>query len=169
MTKKENKNESAGAFIEEKKKKKKPKDKSKNSIPTLSSEGKSIKINYEISGGGEIVNRVIERMNKELSVLKNGSNGSTVLNLSILQCTEGDRWGRICCGELGVGWIVLEIEWNLKDEKGCVLVQGASKLRDSGVVGFSDLCDNYYGEKNLINTLTPKLAEEIKSKSLPFL
>ena len=167
MTKKENKNESAGAFIEEKKK---PEDKSKNSIPTLSSEGKSIKINYEISGGGEIVNRVIERMNKELSVLKNGSkNGSTVLNLSILQCTEGDRWGRICCGELGVGWIVLEIEWKLKDEKGCVLVNGASKLRDSGVVGCSDLCDNYYGEKNLINTLTPKLAEEIKSKSLPFL
>jgi hypothetical protein len=108
-------------------------------------------------------------MNRELRVLKNGSNNSIMLNLNILQCTEGSRWGRICCGELGLGWIVLETKWELVDEKGCVLVKGASKLRDSGALGCVDMCANDYGEQSLLKTITPNLAKEIKSKSRPFL
>ena len=136
-----------------------------------SNESVGVKIRYKISGGGEIVNRVIERLNKELGVLKNGSNNPNMcLNLNILQCTEGSRWGRICCGELGAGWIVLEIKWELIDEKkGCVLVKGRSKLRDSVAIGCADVCESNYGEENLLNTMTPNLATEIKSKSRAFL
>jgi len=155
----------------EEKKKKKMKKKKKLTKKENNNESVGVKIKYEISGGGEIVNRVIERMNKELDVLKNGSNNPIMsLNLNILQCTEGSRWGRMCCAEVGVGWIVLEIKWELIDEnKGCVLVKGASKLRDSAAIGFADLCESNYGEENLLNTMTPNLATEIKSKSRAFL
>jgi hypothetical protein len=186
LTKKEDINESVGVFntgrsteIEKAKKKK---------TATNSSKVERIKINYEINVGGdegddlgdEIVNRVIERMNEELGhdVLKNGSNGPKVLNLNILQCTKGSRWTRIFVFLYGgllvsvllrAGWIVLEVEWELIDEKGCVLVKGASTLCDSAAIGIFDMFERGYGKKTLLNKLTPKLAGKIKAKSLPFL
>jgi hypothetical protein len=180
LTKKEVMNgESVGVFdtgrsteIEKAKKKK-----SKTAI-TTSSEVERIKIIYEINGGDEIVNRVIERMNKELGhgVMKNGSNGSIngsskMLNMNIIQCAKGSRWWRRIGALWRIGWIVLEVEWELIDnEKGCILVKGASTLRDSAdTVGIVEWYERNYGEKTLLNTLTPMLATEIKSKSLPFL
>jgi hypothetical protein len=58
----------------------------------------------------------------------------------------------------------------IDNEKGCILVKGASTLRDSAdTVGIVEWYERNYGEKTLLNTLTPMLATEIKSKSLPFL
>lgn len=138
-----------------------------------------IAIKYEIIGGDEIVNRFIGALERslrpkihkheELGQMKNTSIDSKILNIKILQCTEGSRMGRICCAEMGVGWVVLEIQWALKDEKGNVLANGSKKLQDSGNIGIADLCASDIGERRLLDTMAPKLAAEIKSNTLTFL
>ena len=125
------------------------------------------KIEFNVIKGDEITNRVIERLKNELESLKEYFQLSTeVLTLNIIQCTDGSRWGRMCCGELGVGWIVLEIKWRLIDEYQSVLVEGASKLHHSGGIGCADIMEKDFGENSLLNSLAPKLAEEIKAKIL---
>ena len=57
-----------------------------------------LRINYEVSGGDEIANRVIDRMDKELAELKkiDSNNGTKELTLNMLQCTEGSLDGVAC-------------------------------------------------------------------------
>ena len=131
-----------------------------------------LKVVYNINGGDESTNRVCDRLDKELQSLKKFTTGSPkILTLEIIRCTEGSRWGRICCAELGEGWIILKIRWALTIEGSpeTVLATGESKLEDSGNIGCSDLCDSNYGEHALLDILTPKLVEKITLSVRPSL
>ena len=134
-----------------------------------------IKIVYDFpsKGAGEIVNRVMDRLNECFKktfpnlIVESTSKSRYVLTVTLLQCTEGSRWGRICCGELGVGWVVLEIQWKLTDTvTSIVLTKGTKKLRDSGAIGFVDMCKSDMGEVALLDEMTPKLANKIALASL---
>lgn len=85
--------------------------------------------------------------------------------------------GRICCAELGVGWVVLEIKWKLlakkktdtkeQDGQEIVVCEGTKKLRDSGGIGFIDMCESDFGENILLKVMAPDLAREIVDKLYP--
>mmetsp|Transcript_48506 Transcript_48506/g.48867 ORF Transcript_48506/g.48867 Transcript_48506/m.48867 type:complete len:135 (-) Transcript_48506:106-510(-) len=124
-----------------------------------------LKIVYDISAGDEMTNRVVDCLNKELAELKSSTKGSPkVLKLDINSCTKGSRWGRMCCAELGMGWIKLQVKWTLMLEKE-LLVEGTWKGDDAAGIGFTDLCDSDAGENILLHKLVPKLAADIKAKT----
>ncbi|KAL3893227.1 MAG: hypothetical protein SGARI_008304 [Bacillariaceae sp.] len=93
--------------------------------------------------------------------------GKQTIKIDILQCTEGSRCGRICCSEIGVGWVVLEIKWQLlQGKRDIVVAQGKDKLRDGGSIGCADMCSSDVGENALLKQMAPKLAKDIV-KALP--
>jgi hypothetical protein len=75
------------------------------------------------------------------------------IQLKIKRCSEGSRWGRICCGELGMGWSLLFVEWTLveKDAEndGTLIGPEVVQCRNSGAIGFVDVCESDYGEKSV--------------------
>lgn len=120
----------------------------------------NICIEYHVYNAGEIVNRVIEALNSSLARngIENNKQGSRTLSIEILECTDGSRWGRICCAELGYGWIILDARWKVKDMDGKILKQGTKVWNDSGAIGLDDVCESDLGEKRLLGDMTPKLA-----------
>jgi len=92
--------------------------------------------------------------------------GDISLKISLLKCTEGDRCGRICCGKLGMGWVVLKAEWQLVQKDGTPLAaKHHEKLRDSGGLGGClDLCQRDIGHTRLIE-LADEMARKIARES----
>ena len=104
-----------------------------------------LEIQFHISGAGDdITNRFCNCLEKELKSVKRHAKGN-VLVITINQCSKGGRWSRMCCAELGMGWIRLNMRWELKDsnsnKSGAVLASGKCNLEDSGNIGCSDLCE----------------------------
>jgi hypothetical protein len=72
-----------------------------------------------------LANKVVERMSE---TIQRGSffppnKGDITLKITVMACSEGSRCGRICCGELGVGWVMLDCDW--------LLMRGAAKSQKS--------------------------------------
>ena len=127
-----------------------------------------IQLSVQIVGGDEISNRVVDKLRTQLSTqfhIMDGTAATThpTLSIVVLQCTAGSRWGRACCAELGMGWVVLEIQWKLTssstgDDTVACLAQGCEKRRDAGNMGFGDFCSSDVGERALFDDMVPKLA-----------
>lgn len=136
----------------------------------------SVRIMFNVSGSaGETVNRVIDAMGAKLkeTIPNCNEKGSNTLTIDILQCTEGSRWGRVCCSEVGVGWVVLEVSWKLVAGKEVIppdatppkiLCEGTKKLRDGGNLGFADLCEPKLGESTLVEDMVPRLVIKISTQ-----
>jgi hypothetical protein len=90
------------------------------------------------------------------------SKGNIILKITVLACSGGSRFGRICCAELGVGWVMLDCEWLLMtgDAKLTKTTKPTKpkteSLRSSGAIGFTDVCDASYGENTISNDLCYK-------------
>lgn len=89
--------------------------------------------------------------------------GNITLKIDLLQCQEGSRWGRMCCGGLGFGWVVLETEWRLSRGAKPLLTK-RELLRDSGAIGCADVGNKKFGYHTLIK-LAQKMALTIGSES----
>lgn len=88
----------------------------------------------------------------------------TVIHINLLQCSKGDRTTRVWCGEVGLGWIVIEVEWNMtKGKKSITSKPIRIKHYHSAGRGSYDLCDRKYGERTLLHNLCVKAATEIKN------
>ena len=108
----------------------------KDQVPFFS----ELKIEFDITDGDEITNRFCDRLEKELTRVKRRCVGDVLL-ITIKQCSKGGRWTRMCCAELGMGWVRLVIHWALKNSNGEVLASGSCHLEDSGNIGCSDIFD----------------------------
>lgn len=83
-----------------------------------------------------------------------------VLVITIKQCSKGGRWARMCCAELGMGWMRLSMRWELKDSKGgAALASGECHLEDSGNIGFSDLCERSVPCNSLVLPLKTQFSQ----------
>jgi hypothetical protein len=114
-----------------------------------------------------MANAIVERM---LETIQSGNffppnKGDITLKVTVMACSEGSRCGRICCGELGVGWVMLDCEWLLARGDAKLTEPRTEKLRDSGAIGFSDVCEANYGQHLLLNELCYKMSEQIGTKS----
>jgi hypothetical protein len=74
--------------------------------------------------------------------------------VNIDNCTPGDRCGRICCGEFGVGWAVLGISWSVDQDGNEVssMHRNRKEFASSGACRFADLCDENIGENFITKT-----------------
>ena len=57
-----------------------------------------------------------------------------LLKIVITRCSEGDRCGRICCAELGMGWVVFAFHWSIVDAASGKVLKAAvqEKYHDAG-------------------------------------
>lgn len=76
-------------------------------------------------------------------------------------CSEGSSMGHMCCGELGVGWAVFEVEWYLLQGDTRLTPTEKEHFGDSGGTGFADLCDRDYGEHAVLVKMSGKAGEKI--------
>jgi hypothetical protein len=116
-----------------------------------------------------LANQVVEFMTREFSLYSwytTNKEDAITLNVTIIACSEGSRWGRMCCGELGVGWVLLKLNWHLlsKDNKRLTNPTG-ERLRDSGALGFADLCEENFGEQRMLTYLASEAADTIAMKA----
>jgi len=86
------------------------------------------------------------------------------LKVKILSVTKGSRWGRICCGEFGVGWAVLKTEWCLTRDGKSLTALNMETTRDSGAAGTKD-GDANYSEKQIVDELAQAAANTIGVKA----
>jgi len=75
-----------------------------------------------------------------------------ILHVNIDNCTPGSRWGRMCCGELGVGWAVLCISWSVEDGNKVGMNRNKKEFATSGAIGLDDVCDENVGENFIKKT-----------------
>jgi hypothetical protein len=132
--------------------------------PPSSDNNKTIRVVFEVEllPKDQVVERMSERIEK--GDFFPTSKGDITLKITVLACSEGSRCGRICCAELGVGWVVLECEWLLM-RGDAILTVKTEKLRDSGAIGFADLSDADYGHDTLVYELSLKMARTIGHKA----
>jgi hypothetical protein len=114
-----------------------------------------------------MANEVVDRMSETIHRGKffPPTKGDITLKITVVACSEGDRYGRICCAELGVGWVMLDCEWLLMRGDAKLTQPETEKLRETGALGFADVCDNEYGQHTILNDLCYKMAERIGKKS----
>jgi hypothetical protein len=114
-----------------------------------------------------LANKVVERMSE--TIFRGNffppSKGDITLKITVVACSEGSRWGRICCGELGMGWVMLDCDWLLMRGDAKLTEPKTQSLRSSGAIGFTDMCDENFGENTILNDLCYKMAEKIGKKS----
>jgi hypothetical protein len=114
-----------------------------------------------------LANKVVERMSE---TIQQGNffppnKGDITLKIAVVACSEGSRCGRICCGELGMGWVMLDCDWLLMRDDAKLTKPKTESLRSSGAIGFTDICDANFGENTILNDLCYKMAEKIGKKS----
>jgi hypothetical protein len=128
--------------------------------PPSSDNNKTIRVVFEVEllPKDQVVERMSERIEK--GDFFPTSKGDITLKISVLACSEGSRCGRICCAELGVGWVMLDCEWLLMTGDATKLTKPTKpkteSLRSSGAIGFRDVCDANYGENTILNDLCYK-------------
>jgi len=94
------------------------------------------------------------------------------LHINITRCSHGDRLGRYCFALFGLFWALLFLEWHVCDDRTSTVVVGpfTQKLRDSGVLGFADMCDDRVGDmavQNMASIRGPIAIDNKISKVLP--
>jgi hypothetical protein len=121
----------------------------------------------------ELVDQVCEKLKEEFNKNRDASfifddqlEGGIALITTVVACSVGSRWGRMCCGELGAGWVVLHVQWHLENEDGMKLTEPKTeKVRDSGVIGFEDLCDADFGPHTVKFELSKRAAKTISAEA----
>uniref|UniRef100_A0A7S3LFD6 Uncharacterized protein n=1 Tax=Amphora coffeiformis TaxID=265554 RepID=A0A7S3LFD6_9STRA len=86
--------------------------------PTIPTSDIALQVKMEAKKGGkepELTQRAMENIKNVLQACFQPSPDTSgpILHVDVLQCTQGSRCGRICCAELGMGWVVLEVSWRL--------------------------------------------------------
>lgn len=100
------------------------------------------------------------------STSSSNNEDAVTLYITISACSEGSRWGRIWCGELGVGWAVLRVGWCLLTQGGDPLTKPCTEVfRDSGAVGFQDLCNAHHGENQVLDSMCFLAANHVGAKA----
>jgi len=79
------------------------------------------------------------------------STENRILRVNIHNCTTGSRWGRLCCGWLGVGWAEFSISWSVEDGNK-VVTNHQKKFATSGAIGLDDTCNANVGENFIMKT-----------------
>jgi len=100
------------------------------------------------------------------------NNNKLTLHINIVRCSDGSRAGRMCFGELGMGWALLFLRWRLSNDqtKDTVLGPFEEKFRDSAAAGCADLCDPMFGDntvKRMASILGPNAIDKKIIHSLP--
>jgi hypothetical protein len=90
--------------------------------------------------------------------------GTSTLKVTILSVSKGSRWGRICCGEVGVGWAVLKSEWCLTRDGKNLTPPKIETTRDSGAAGTKD-ANAEYGENQIVDDLARAAGDTIGPKA----
>lgn len=90
--------------------------------------------------------------------------GTATLKVTILSVSKGSRWGRICCGELGLGWAVLRTEWCLTRDGKNLTQPKLETTKDSGAIGIKD-ANAEYGEKQIVMDLAQAAGDRIGAKA----
>lgn len=119
----------------------------------------------------ELADQVSEKLNEEFINNRDGTirfddqqEGGIGLTATVTACSIGSRWGRMLCGELGVGWIVLHVQWYLENEDGMKLTEPKTvKIRDSGVIGVEDICDVNFGPHTMKYELSKQAVKRISA------
>jgi hypothetical protein len=98
-----------------------------------------------------LANKVVELMSE---TIQRGSffppgKGDITLMIIVVACSEGSRCGRICCTDLGAGWVMLDCEWVLMRGDAKLTKPKTESLRFSGGIGCTDVCDADYGENTI--------------------
>ena len=94
---------------------------------------------------------------------KEVNQAETVIHIKLLQCSTGNRCARIMIPV--VGWIVLEVEWNLSKGGHNLTEPRRIKRRNAAALGLRDLCDAKYGERTLLNNLCVDIATTLKDEA----
>jgi hypothetical protein len=93
------------------------------------------------------------------------SEGDVTLKVAVLSISKGSRWGRICCGECGVGWASLTTEWCLTRDGKDLSTPIKHTTLDSGAAGTKD-GDKNFAKKELVDSLAKRAAHEIGKKAM---
>ncbi|GFH55664.1 hypothetical protein CTEN210_12140 [Chaetoceros tenuissimus] len=85
-----------------------------------------------------------------------------VVRIKIKTCDPGSRGGRICCGELGVGWAKFAISWEVSEgDSNDAVVLGKKAYETSGAIGFEDMCSPDVGENFIFQTASVDAPSDI--------
>jgi hypothetical protein len=116
-----------------------------------------------------LANQVVELMTTAFGAYSwytTNKEEAITLNVTIIACSEGSRWGRICCGELGVGWVLLKLNWHLLSQDNKRLTEPTEeKFRDSGAIGCVDMCEDKFGEQTMLTCFASEAARTIARKA----
>jgi hypothetical protein len=104
----------------------------------------------------EVMDIISTRLHSQLEL----GNGIALL-IRIDQCSKGSAWSRMCCGELGCGWVVLETKWSLWQDHTPLIPTQTETMYDSGALGCADLNDSHHADKALRHKLAPHMADKI--------
>lgn len=108
--------------------------------------------------------RVGSQMQKVLASPNYFPPNEVTLKLTVSSISKGSRWGRICCGECGVGWAVLKTEWCLTRNGKNLTSPKTETTRDSGAIGTKD-GDPNFSEKQIVDDLAHAAANRIGAKA----
>jgi hypothetical protein len=121
------------------------------------------KLPYRVTMANEVVQRMSETIHR--GKFFPPTKGDITLEINIVACSEGDRCGRLCCAELGVGWVMLDCDWLLMEGDAKLTEPKKEKLRKTGALGFADCWYDNYGQYTLFYELCYKMVERIGTKS----
>jgi hypothetical protein len=155
-----------------------PKDQSEIASPSDDNNNNNVRVVFEVKLRRRdqrvprrvtIANEVVECMSE---TFQRGNffaqiKGEITLKINIVACSEGNRCCRIFFAETCVGWVILDCEWLLMRGDVKLTEPKTEKLRWSGMTDTQclDVCDENYGQYDLLNDLCYKMAEQIGEKS----
>jgi hypothetical protein len=119
---------------------------------------------YRINLANQVIQLMTTAFGADASYITKNEKAIT-LNVTITACSEGSRLGRICCGELGVGWVVLKLKWHLSKDNKRLTEPTKERFRDSGAIGLADVCADNFGEQTMLTYLASEAAKTIARKA----
>jgi|EP00979_Chaetoceros_neogracilis_P008944 hypothetical protein len=93
-------------------------------------------------------------------------NPTLTLHVQITRCTPGSRAGRICCGELGLGWALLFVKWSISEGGEIIIASHTEKYTSSGFIGLDDICESTVGEDFIFKAVRAIAPGDIVKKAV---
>lgn len=91
--------------------------------------------------------------------------GEITVKVIILKINKGSRWGRICCGEAGMGWASLDVDWCLLDRDGKEITPlKRERAKDSGALGTRD-GNKEFSETLIVEDMASRAANQVGAKA----
>lgn len=91
--------------------------------------------------------------------------GDITVKVIILKINKGSRWGRICCGEAGMGWASLDVDWCLLRQDGKeVSPVKRERVKDSGALGTRD-ANQEFSETQIVEDMASRAANQVGAKA----